>query len=85
MIYSNFIKADERIRKDFALQIFEPDQFVSYQNKYTFFFGSKSEDKSLNDVLIEEQISQELTLTHIAEKGQVVSKRNLNSLILKKN
>jgi lipopolysaccharide export system permease protein len=81
--HSNFIKADERIRKDFALQIFEPDQFVSYQNKYTFFFGSKSEDKSLNDVLIEEQISQELTLTHIAEKGQVVSKRNLNSLILK--
>ena len=81
--HSNFIKADERIRKDFTSQIFEPDKFISYQNKYTFFFGSKTGEKVLNDVLIEEQISQELTLTHIAEKGQVVSKKNLNTLILK--
>lgn len=80
---SKFIKAKERIEKDFASQIIKTDQFISYKDKFTFFFGSQSNNRVLNEILIEEQISSDTTITHIAEHGQVVSKKKLNSLLLK--
>lgn len=80
---AKFVKAKDRIEKDFASQIFKTDQFISYQNKFTFFFGSQSNNKILKEILIEEKISSDTTLTHIAKNGHVVSKKKLNSLILK--
>jgi lipopolysaccharide export system permease protein len=81
--HSKFLNAQERIKREYVTQIIKPDQFISYQNKYTFFFGDKGKNGELSEILIEEQITPNTTLTHIAKDGQVITKKNSNSLLLK--
>jgi lipopolysaccharide export system permease protein len=81
--HSKFLDAQERIKREYITQIIKPDQFISYQNKYTFFFGGKGNNGELSEILIEEQITPNTTLTHIAKNGQVITKKNSNSLLLK--
>ena len=81
--HSKFLDTQERIKREYVTQIIKPDQFISYQNKFTFFFGDKGNNGELTEILIEEQISPDTTLTHIAKNGQVITKKNSNSLLLK--
>jgi lipopolysaccharide export system permease protein len=81
--HSKFLDTQERIKREYVTQIIKPDQFISYQNKFTFFFGDKGNNGELSEILIEEQISPDTTLTHIAKNGQVITEKNSNSLLLK--
>ena len=81
--HSKFIDAQERIKKEYVTQIIKPDQFISYQNKYTFFFGDKGNNGELSEILIEEQITPDTTLTHIAKNGQVIANKDSNALLLR--
>ena len=81
--HSKFLDTQERIKREYITQIIKPDQFISYQNKFTFFFGDKGNNGELSEILIEEQISPDTTLTHIAKNGQVITEKNSNSLLLK--
>ena len=81
--HSKFLDTQERIKREYVTQIIKPDQFISYQNKFTFFFGDKGNNGELSEILIEEQISPDTTLTHLAKNGQVVTEKNSNSLLLK--
>ena len=81
--HSKFIEAQERIKKEYVTQIIKPDQFISYQNKYTFFFGDKGNNGELSEILIEEQITPDTTLTHIAKNGQVIANKDSNALLLR--
>ena len=81
--HSKFLNTQERIKREYVTQIIKPDQFISYQNKFTFFFGDKGNNGELSEILIEEQITPDTTLTHIAKSGQVITENNSNSLLLK--
>jgi lipopolysaccharide export system permease protein len=81
--HSKFLNTQERIKREYVTQIIKPDQFISYQNKFTFFFGDKGNNGELSEILIEEQITPDTTLTHIAKNGQVITEKNSNSLLLK--
>ena len=81
--HSKFLDTQERIKREYVTQIIKPDQFISYQNKFTFFFGDKGNNGELSEILIEEQITPDTTLTHIAKSGQVITENNSNSLLLK--
>lgn len=81
--HSKFLDTQERIKREYITQIIKPDQFISHQNKYTFFFGDKGSNGELNEILIEEQINKDTSLTHIAKNGQVVTNGTSNSLLLK--
>jgi lipopolysaccharide export system permease protein len=75
------IKQDQ-IKREFITQIIQPGAFITSQGKYTFFFGQKGRNGELKDVMIEEQISNNLTLTHIANQGQVIRKDDKTTLVL---
>lgn len=81
--HKKFLLAEKRIKDEYITQIIKPEQFISLQNKYTFFFGSKGKNGDLNEILIEEKITTNDTLTHIAKDGQVVKDENSYSLLLK--
>lgn len=81
--HKKFLKAENRIKDEYVTQIIKPEQFISHQNKYTFFFGSKGSNGELKDILIEEQITSSEILTHIAKNGQVIKEGKSYSLLLK--
>ena len=81
--HSKFLDTQERIKREYITQIIKPDQFISHQNKYTFFFGDKGSNGELSEILIEEQINNDTSLTHIARNGQVITNGSSNSLLLR--
>ncbi|WP_284375719.1 LPS export ABC transporter permease LptF [Amylibacter marinus] len=72
----------DEIRRQFITQIIQPGEFISDQDRYTFFFGEKFPNGLVRDVLIEERISDTETVTHIAKQGQVVNEDGQITLVL---
>lgn len=80
---SRLLDRQDQIKREYITQIVQPGQFISSQDKYTFFFGQKGRNGELKDVLIQEQASPDLTVTHIAQDGQVVKDGDTTTLVLK--
>ena len=79
---SKLLQKQDEIKREFITQIIQPGTFISSQGKFTFFFGQKGHNGELRDVLIEEQISNGLTITHIANEGQVIRDEGKTTLVL---
>ena len=79
---SKLLIKQDQIKREFITQIIQPGAFISSQVKYTFFFGKKGRNGELKDVLIEEQVSDDVTLTHIANEGQVIRDEGKTTLVL---
>jgi lipopolysaccharide export system permease protein len=80
---SKLLDRQDKIKREYVTQIVQPGQFIASQEKYTFFFGEKGKNGELKDVLIQEQASPELTVTYIAQDGQVVKDNAKTTLVLK--
>jgi lipopolysaccharide export system permease protein len=76
-----FAKQDQ-IKREFITQIIQPGAFISSQGKFTFFFGQKGRNGELKDVMIEETVSEGVTITHIANEGQVIRDGGKTTLVL---
>jgi len=79
---SKLAQRQDEIKREFITQIVQPGQFISAQDKFTFFFGFKDNNGSLKDVLIEEQESPVSTTTYIANTGQIVTEDGKTTLVL---
>lgn len=75
-------KRQDEIARQYVTQIVKPGEFISALGRYTFFFGEKGVNGDLTDVMINEQFSDNLTITHIAQSGQAVSDDGVTKLLL---
>lgn len=82
MAQSQLSQKQDEIKREFITQIIQPGAFISSQDKFTFFFGQKGQNGELKDVLIAEQVSNDLTITHIANEGQVIRDDGKTTLVL---
>lgn len=80
--HSKLLQKQDEIRREFITQIIQPGAFISSQDNFTFFFGQKGRNGELKDVLIEEQVSSDQTVTHIANEGQVIRDGDKTTLVL---
>jgi lipopolysaccharide export system permease protein len=80
---SSLLSRQDQIKREFITQIIQPGEFISSQDRFTFFFGFKGKNGQLEDVLIEEKISTDQTITHIANQGQVVKTDDATTMVLK--
>ena len=83
MAHSKFLDTQDKIKQEYLTQIIIPNKFISSQNKYIFFFGEKGSNGKLKDILIQEQVSPDITITYIAKSGQVVMNDGKTTLLLK--
>lgn len=80
---SKLLSRQDQIKREFITQIIQPGEFITSQDRFTFFFGFKGKNGQLRDVLIEEKVSPESTITYIANQGQVVKAQDETTLVLK--
>ena len=82
MAQAQFSDRQDEIKRAFITQIIQPGEFITSQENFTFFFGTKGKNGELTDVLIEEQRSPDVTITHIASNGQVVKNAGKSTIVL---
>jgi lipopolysaccharide export system permease protein len=80
--HSKLLQKQDEIKREFITQIIQPGAFISSQDKFTFFFGQKGRNGELKDILIEEQVNDGLSVTHIANEGQVIREAGKTTLVL---
>lgn len=72
----------DEISREYVTQIVKQGEFVSSDGRYTFYFGSKGQNGELSDILINENVDDNLTITHVAQGGQAVSDADSTKLLL---
>ncbi len=83
MAQSKMLERQAQIQREFITQIIQPGEFITSQDGFTFFFGFKGKNGQLKDVLIEEHVDPDMTVTYIANQGQVVKDDTGTTLVLK--
>ncbi|MEM7240940.1 MAG: LptF/LptG family permease [Pseudomonadota bacterium] len=79
---TRLLDSRHEIATEFVTQIIQPGEFITEQGRFTFFFGDKGKNADVYEIMIEEQVGEGRTITHIARQGQVVKEDKKNSLLL---
>ena len=70
------------ISSEFVTQIIQPGEFITEEDRFTFFFGEKGRNADIYEIMIEERSGSGRTVTHIARQGQVVKDGDKTNLLL---
>lgn len=79
---TKLLDRQEEIGRQYVTQIVKQGEFVSNDDRYTFFFGEKGQNGDLTDILISERVDENLTITHVAQRGQAIVQGADTKLVL---
>ncbi len=80
--YKKYQDRQIEIAREYVTQIIKVGEFITRDNRSTFYFGAKDSNGDLTDIMIAEQLSPTRTLTYFAQNGKIITQDDTAKLLL---